>query len=409
MIADVIAGQRLEPPGEREPNERLRIVSVTRRLTVAGDETRLLNTALAYDRDRVDHTIVVFSAGGKDDEHWTGAMLATYRAAGVDVISLDLKLEGSATALDVARILPRLVRVVRRMKPHVLDARLGLPTVFGLLAARLSGVPVVTTTAYYPSIWRPPFKYLVGQAALAAVDALISDARSTLDDFDAWRWSKRAELVFIPNGVAPVSSTLTREEARHALGLPTDPDVRVVGQVSRIIARKGYETFLDAARLLVDRDPTMRFVGVGYVAEDRSYLKELEARRTRLGLDEHVRLLHYPGPIGDVYAALDVFTHLSTQDSSPIAIHERMSIGVPSVITALPGNLEIVDPGVDALVVPPGDAHATADAVLRLLEDPDLGHRIGDAAMARYGAHHRPEHMAQAHEKLFRRLVAERR
>jgi len=388
-------------------DDPLRIVSVTRRLTVAGDETRLLNTALAFDRERVEHTVVVISPTDGDDERWTGPMLDVYRAAGIDVISLDLDLSGVRNAGNFGRILTRLTKVFREVRPHVIDARLGVPTAFGLAAAKLTRVPVVVSTAYYPGIWTPPVKYLVGQAVMAGADALISDARATLDDFDDWRWSKHAELVLIPNGILPATSALSRQEARQALGLPTDDTTRVIGQVSRIIERKGYETFLRAARILIDQDPTLRFVGVGFVAEDRRYLESLEALRRELGLDEHVVLTSYPGPIGDVYAAIDVFAHLSTEDSSPIALHERMSIGLPSVITSLPGNLEIIEDEVDCLVVPPDDHVAAADALGRLLEDEALCSRLGAAALARYDRDHRPETMASAHEELFRRLLAQ--
>lgn len=389
-------------------DEPIRVVSVTRRLTVAGDETRLLNTALGFRPERVEHTVVVVSPTDGEDERWTGPMLETYRRAGVDVVSLALQLRGLRGAPNFARLLVRLTRLLRARRAHVVDARLGVPTTFGLVAAKLARVPVVVSTAYYPGIWTPPFKYVIGQACMFGVDALISDARATLDDFARWRWSDRAELVLIPNGIAAATSDLSVREARRRLGLADDPSVTVVGQVSRIINRKGYETFLHAARLLVDGDPSLQFVGVGFVAEDRAYIESLEALRARLRLVDHVQLLSYPGPIGDVYRALDVFTHLSTEDSSPIALHERMSVGLPTVVTGLPGNLEIVEDGIDCLVVPADDAPAAAVAIRRLIDDPALGRRLGAAARARYERDHRPEVMADAHEALFRRLLAPR-
>lgn len=236
----------------------------------------------------------------------------------------------------------------------------------------------------------------------------MSDAEATLAEFDRWRWSKHAELVHIPNGVPEASSEVERAQARAVLGLPTSSDVRVVGQVSRMIPRKGYETFLRAARIVAAAEPSVAFVGVGFVAEDRALFDELIDLRAELGLNDDVRLLSYEGPIGDVFAALDVFAHLSVEDSSPITIHEAMSAGLPAVLTSLPGNLELATDEETALMVPAEDPVRTATAILRLLRDPELARRLGEASRQRYGQRHRPRAMAAAHESLFQRLLAAR-
>ena len=88
----------------------------------------------------------------------------------------------------------------------------------------------------------------------------------------------------------------------------------------------------------------------------------------------------YPGPVADAYRAIDVFAHLSHADSSPFAIHEGMSAGKPSVISALPGNRELVTEGETGLLVPPGDPEAAADAFLPLVKDSALAASLGAGA-----------------------------
>ena len=162
---------------------------------------------------------------------------------------------------------------------------MGVPLAMALPAARAARVPVVTLTAYYTSNFDPPVRYLVGQACLLGVDALISDARATLDDFDRWRWTGRSELVLIPNGIQPVLSTLDRAEARAALGLDVGPDTIVVGQVSRVMPRKAFDVFLRAARLALDIEPRLHFAAIGFVSEDqRSHFEDLQRLRDQLGL-----------------------------------------------------------------------------------------------------------------------------
>ena len=120
----------------------------------------------------------------------------------------------------------------------VLDARLEFGTAVGTLAARLGRVPVVVATGYSPDYWRRFGLSLLGQAAFSQLDALVSDATVTLDEYDRWRWSKRARLVLIPNGLDRARPTRPARDVRAELGLPLDPNVRIVGQVGRLIPRR---------------------------------------------------------------------------------------------------------------------------------------------------------------------------
>jgi hypothetical protein len=82
-----------------------------------------------------------------------------------------------------------------------------------------------------------------------------------------------------------------------------------------------------------------------------------------------------------------------------------MSAGMPSVISALPGNRELVDDGATGLLVPAGDAAAAAAAMLRLVRDPALADRLGRAAADRFAERHQPHQMAAAHLALWERLL----
>jgi glycosyltransferase involved in cell wall biosynthesis len=264
-------------------------------------------------------------------------------------------------------------------------------------------------TQYYPSAWRPPILWVLGQFAFAGlIDALVSDADATIALFERWRLSHRAEMVMIPNGVLPAIPTRPKDQVRAALGLPRTKDIKVVGQISRMIPRKGYDTFIKAARLVHDAVPGTVFLCCGF-AEDLGFREGLTDLARSVGLEDRVVIVDYPGPIGDVMGAIDVFAHLSTEDSSPIAFHESMSAGLPTVVTTLPGNQELFEHEKTALAVPPNDVDATAEALLQLLHDPALAARLGAGARARYQARHTPEQMARAHEQLFTKIVAKRR
>jgi L-malate glycosyltransferase len=391
--------------------DRVHVASVARLLHVAGDENRLLQTSLAFDPDRVEHVVFIIDpADGmseRERNRWSD-MLDAYREQRCEVVDLSTSSEGRvASVRDRAALVARLAREFRRRRIDVVDTRMGLPMTLALPAAKLAGVPVVTLTTYYTNTFDPPVRYLVGQTCLLGIDALISDAQATLDDFDRWRWTDRPELVLIQNGIQPATTDLSVEEARAALGLPTDPDITVIGQISRVMPRKAFDVFLQAARIASDTDPDLVFAAIGFVEDEhRDHMDELERLRDELGLRDTVHFISYAGPVAHAHRAIDVFAHISHADSSPIAIHEAMSAGKPSVISAIPGNRELMDDGRTGLLVPPGDPTATAEAILRLSGDPALAEQLGAGARRRYEERHRPARMASEHLELYERLLA---
>lgn len=416
--AESVVAERRRPrrtaPGfqskRRGGGGRIRVASVIKRLHVGGDETRLLTLARLLDREAFEHVVVVVNPTDDERDARIGAMLDRYRCAGVEVVVLGEELltsrrAGLADAIRVASVLRRLTTVLRDRRIDVVDARLEFGTVFGLVAGRLARVPVVVATGYSPAYWHTATRYPLGQLAFASLDALVSDSVAALEDYRRWRLTQHARLALIPNGITPALPTRPRAEVRAALGLPAD--ARIVAQVARMIPRKGYETFIAAARIVADLVPDAAFLLCGF-AEDPAYPEQLRALASSLSLGDRTTITSYAGPIGDVLGAVDVFAHLSTFDSSPIAIHEAMSAALPAVVSRVGGTPELVEAGVTGLVVPPADPDAAAAALLRILADPNLAGRLGLAARSRYEERHRPEAMARAHERLYRDLILQR-
>jgi glycosyltransferase involved in cell wall biosynthesis len=175
-----------------------------------------------------------------------------------------------------------------------------------------------------------------------------------------------------------------------------------------MVEGKGYPTLVRAARAILQARPDAAFLFCGY-AEDPAFRDRILHLARATGVAERAVFTSYPGPVGDVLTALDVYVRASIEDSSPIGVHEAMSVGLPIVVTRVGGVTELVGHDEAALVVPPEDPDAVAAAVLRLLDDPALAGRLGREAVARYQARHTPEQMARAHEELFTDLVEARR
>lgn len=402
---------------------KLRILSLVTNLVMGGDAVRLLNFARALDHSRFEHTVLTLVPPDHEENRPFGLLKPEFDRYHIPLETLSESPRSQrrqtqhglpllwGDAVTFTRVLRRLNQYLRRHRVDIVDARMTYATLFGVLAGRLAGVPVIVSTCYGPDDdknWSEPVRYAVVRKIFSQVDAVISDSRWAIDGFQRWAVFPHHKTVVIPNGIFPPAAECERAEVRRFFELPDDPELRVVGQVSRLIPYKGHRVLLSAARQVLDREPNTAFLLCGH-AHLPQYMDELRRLACELGIADRVRIGGYPGPIGDVWRAIDIHVHASLLDSSPIAIHESMALGLPAVVTDVGGIPELVRAGETALVVPAGEDRSLAEALLRILRDPALGQSLGMLAKRRFYEHYQAACMTRALEHLFSTLYAKRR
>jgi glycosyltransferase involved in cell wall biosynthesis len=398
---------------------RWRIASLIGDLGFGGSQNRLFSFACTIDRSRFDHLVITLYRGDASHERQVGSLRPRFAEEGIEIVDLgmdprvrirpslrpDHLLEAGAT---MSRLLRRLCRVVRDRDIDLIDAQHATATLFGVLAGSITGRPT-TITQYFPTYFDRPGMRLLGQAIYARADAFICDSKANSDLINRWLYRPHPRPVVIPNGVPVPLVTRTNAEMRRLLNLPPGRSARVVGQVSRLIPYKGHPVLLKAAREVLAQEPDTWFICTGYPNEDPGYAETLRREAETLGVAERVRIVSWPGSIGDIWEVIDVHAHASVHDSLPIAITEGMSLAKPAVVTNVGGVEEMVTHEETGLVVPMNDPGALAAGILRLLCEPATCRRLGAAAQQRYQRHYRPECMSRALEELFVDLIGRRR
>lgn len=160
----------------------------------------------------------------------------------------------------------------------------------------------------------------------------------------------------------------------------------------------GVETALRALAILIRTVPKARMVIAGSGAEENS-LRHLAGL---LALEERVE---FTGRLDREqmaarYRTASVVLNPSTVDNAPVSLLEALASGVPVVTTDVGGIPFIVEHGRTALLVPPGDPKAMAEAALRVLSDSDLAQRLRSEGLAeakRYGWSHVRESLARVY------------
>lgn len=205
------------------------------------------------------------------------------------------------------------------------------------------------------------------------------------DDFLRQRGTVRADRV-IYNGVDSAALRAGPEEAadlRRELGIPAG--ARVATMLGRIVGWKGQHVFVNALARLVLKDPDLYGLIVG--APERfseDYARRVEALVQSSGLSERVRLCGFRSDVGTVLAASDVVVHASLEpEAFGRVIIEAMAAGRPVIGSRVGGVPELIEDGVNGLLVPPNDAAALAGGLQRVLDDREMAARLVSAGLQR--------------------------
>jgi len=179
----------------------------------------------------------------------------------------------------------------------------------------------------------------------------------------------------------------------------------IVGNVAALVPHKGQRYLIDAAHLVVQHAPDTRFVILG----EGELREHLEKQVHEHHLEKHVLLPGFRTDVLGCIKAFDLFVMSSVTEGLGTSLLDAMAAARPIVATTAGGIPEIVEDGVNGLLVPPRDARALADAILRALRDADLRGRLGDAGFARVNERFTVERMVAQTAAAYEQIVAQRR
>lgn len=171
------------------------------------------------------------------------------------------------------------------------------------------------------------------------------------------------------------AGTGNRGEKRRELGFG-EGDFLIL-TVAEMTKNKNHTTILKALALLKDKPEyeTMYYLICGRGDQREALEKEAEA----LGIASHVRFLGYRHDVPELNICSDVFAFMSFREGMPVALMEAMSCGLPSVCSRIRGNTDLIEDGVDGLLVD-NTPQGVAEGLLRLYRDPELRARLGRTA-----------------------------
>ena len=365
-------------------------------LSLGGAERHLLKVFKSIDRRRFQP--MLFCLGSASSLH----LLQELERLRVELVNIGL--EGKHSWANLKRLLGMAV-TMRRRHVKVVHGYLLEGNLVGVLMGRVAGVPVCiaskrsnaerfTTVQYWLSYLTNRLATKVTANSVAVRDFAVRVERCP-----------RRKLAVVPNGTEIGTSTLSlaaRAGLKTQWAIPQD--AYVVGTVARFFWKKGYEHFLQMASLVLEKRPKVYFVAIG----DGPLKGSMEETARQMGIAERVVFVGWQADAALKMQVFDLYVCPSIIEGMSNALLEAMANGLPVVATAVGGNLETVTEGITGLLVPPANPSAMADAVIKFVDDPVLGLRLGEAGRLLVASKYTTKAMIRRMEDLYDSLLAQK-
>lgn len=344
-------------------------------LKCGGAERQLVQLAKFWNKDRWRIMVGLLEEEGEWIEE-------VKKYASVYSFSYQKPADTAKKSIWILRIVKKLGEFFEQHRIDVVISFLWFPTLIATLAARLIKKPPLLIWSVQSDL-EQSFKlcidgwlrrWLVRIFIVPAIDCFVAVSKGLRLRMAEFLGIPLQRFVIIPNGV---DLDRIKKMARWGKGVPPKHCPLRLITVGRLHPAKGIDILLRALALL------KRQAGSGWECyilgegPDRPRLAQLVVK---LGLEKHV---HFIGHASNPYAWLsraDIFISPSRWETFGIAIVEAMALGLPVVATVTDGAVDIVSDGEDGLLVPIEDPKALSEAILRLLQSPELRERMSRQA-----------------------------
>jgi glycosyltransferase involved in cell wall biosynthesis len=344
----------------------LRVAHVITRMNVGGAAGFVRDVCAMLPRDRFEQVVITGPA-----PECEGSFLDRLSVTGARVHLLE-SLARAPRPLDDLRAYGALKHLLAELSPRVVHTHTAKAGVLGRRAAATLGIPCV--------------HHIHGWASLEEGGAVKRRLFLSAERLAA-RWCQKLLAVTTKDIERGLALGIGREEqyaliragidvdaVRRAAGHPPRELVEharsgpLVGFIGRLCEQKDPLTFLRAARLVAREVADARFVLVG----DGPLHAEVDRLERECGLGDRLLRMPFRDDVPALLGGLAVLAHPSRHEGLPRLLLEAFAVGTPVVATGVGGCAELLEDGVNALVVPPGDAEALARALTRLLREPGV-------------------------------------
>ncbi len=290
-----------------------------------------------------------------------------------------------------------LTGIIKNKQIDLIHSNQPRSNLFGAIAAKINGVPIVWHERCLES-----GRFDSDNIFSFLPDRIICNSGAVRNRFTKKKID--AKIRTIINGVDlsefdPESNgSIVRKEFN------IDEDEPVVGTVGRIDPEKGYEYFLESARIILQDMENVSFLVVGE-ASNSSFEQSLSELSVEKGIGKKTIFTGFRRDIPQLLASMDVVVLPSEIDACSRVLFESMAMQKPLVATNAGGTPEIVQDGITGFLVKPKASSDMAKCIMKLLNDKHLAGQYGKAGRKRVEEMFTIERNIEETEKVYLELL----
>ena len=331
------------------------VLQVLPELNVGGVETGTVDLAKWLNRN--GHKAVVVSGGGR--------LIKQLESFGIRHYQLNVDRKSPFSVLPTIKALKE---VIKKEDIQIVHARSRIPALIAFFAARATRAIFITTAhGYYR---KHSLSGIMGWGRFVIVASNVM-ARHMMEDFKV----PFDRIRLVPRGVDLTKYPFIQRATQRGV-------VNTIGMIGRITPLKGHSYFLKSIAIILRAMPHIKVLIVGDAPKGKEkYVDELKLLSRRLGIANAVEFVGSSENITEVFKRLDALVLSSiVPEGFGRVIIEAQASGVPVVATRVGGVVDIVEDGVNGLLVYPKDPTSLADGIIRILKDRRLAQKLTQQA-----------------------------
>ncbi|MBO09937.1 MAG: glycosyl transferase [Planctomycetaceae bacterium] len=363
----------------------------------SGAEKQLVTLACGLSPDEFQVEVIALTRGGPLE-----SSLAEH--------GIPLTIIGKRHRIDLAA-LRRLKRHLARTRPDLLHTWLFAANSYGRLARAASPTTRVIVSERCVDSWKRSWQLWLDRRLIPRTDQFLANSRSVAEFYGSVG-IPGTQIEVIANAIdardTPLATWLSdtpetvdrRKRIREELGLP--PDSVLMTCVGRLATQKRVEDLVWAIELLGHHAPAAHLLVVG----DGPLRSDLETFAVQTGCRDRVRFTGHRDDVADIWAASDVAWLASDFEGQSNSLMEAMAAGLPVIASNIPANAELVIDGESGHLVAVGDSAGFARHSRGLLDHPERGRSLGQAARTRMLETYSVQAAVDAHARLYHQLAS---
>ena len=354
-----------------------KILYIITRLILGGAQKDTISSVALLRGNGYDAALLSGPSGGPE-----GDLKDFARINGVDVVEIP-ELKREIDPLKDIIALFKIYRFIKNNRFDIVHTHTSKAGFLGRLAARLAGVRIIVHTPHghvfygYYGRFKTKMFIMLEKAASLCTSALIAISEAEKKDYIRYGIISEKKMRVIHSGIDLAEfSGPARPAGDMKKQLNMEPDVPVIGTVGRLVREKGHIYFLRAAKRVLLEFPRAQFLVVG----GGILRPEIEDAVKEMGIGGNVKLLGIRLDISDILYIMDIFAMPSLNEGMGRAAAEAMMRRKAVVAFRVCGLEDLINSGVNGILVEPADHVKLAEAITGLLKDKNRREKMGEAA-----------------------------